>query len=66
MRRTCQRCNSRKWLRDAHALFQTAAYARLRGVLYFNLNKVCDWRVETVPGTLAEFTAMGADPAFQG
>jgi hypothetical protein len=54
------------WLNDARALLQTPAYARIRGVLYFDLNKACDWRVETVPGTLATFAAMGADPYFAG
>ena len=55
-----------QWLRDAQALLQTAPYARFKGVLYFDLNKACDWRVETVPGTLSTFTAMGADPYFKG
>jgi hypothetical protein len=55
-----------QWLRDARALMQTAPYARFKGILYFNLNKACDWRVETVPGTLSEFAAMGADPYYQG
>ncbi len=54
------------WLNDARALLQTAAYSRFRGVLYFNLNKACDWRVETVPNTLSTFAAMGADPYFAG
>jgi beta-mannanase len=55
-----------QWLRDARASLQTAPYARFRGVLYFDLNKACDWRIETVPGTLTEFTTMGKDPYFQG
>jgi hypothetical protein len=54
------------WLNDARALLQTPSYARFRGVLYFDLNKACDWRVETPPATLATFAAMGADPYFAG
>ena len=54
------------WLNDARALLQTPAYARFRGVLYFDLNKACDWRVENPPATLATFAAMGQDPYFAG
>jgi hypothetical protein len=55
-----------QWLKDTRALLQTAPYARFKGILYFDLNKSCDWRVETVPNTLTEFKTMGADPYFQG
>jgi len=54
------------WLNDARALLQTPAYARFKGVVYFDLNKACDWRVDTPPATLATFAAMGADPYFSG
>lgn len=54
------------WMNDARALLQTANYTRFRGVLYFDLNKACDWRVDNVPSTLAAFSAMGADPYFAG
>jgi hypothetical protein len=55
-----------QWISDAEALFKQPAYAGFKGVLYFDLNKACDWRVETVPSTLAAFAAMGADPYYSG
>jgi hypothetical protein len=55
-----------QWLNDADALFQQPGYEQYQGVLYFNLKKQCDWRVETVPGALAAFSAMGADPFYSG
>ena len=54
------------WLADAQALFQTPNYTRFKGILYFDLKRVCDWRVEFVPGTLAAFSTMGADPYYSG
>ena len=54
------------WLSDAQALFKTANYARFKGILYFDLNKACDWRLEPVPSALAAFSTMGADPFYSG
>jgi hypothetical protein len=54
------------WLNDARALLQTADYTRIRGVVYFDLNKACDWRVDAPAATLATFAAMGQDPYFSG
>ncbi len=55
-----------QWIADAQALFKTAPYSAYRGVMYFDLNKACDWRVETSPSALAAFAAMGADPYYSG
>ena len=54
------------WLNDAAALFQQPGYEQYRGILYFDLKKQCDWRLETVPDALAAFSAMGADPFYAG
>ncbi len=55
-----------QWLSDAGALFQQYGYEQYQGIVYFNLKKQCDWRIETVPGALAAFSAMGADPFYSG
>ena len=54
------------WIADAQALFQTAAYSRYAGVMYFNPEPNCDWRVETSCAALAAFEATGADPYDAG
>ncbi len=55
-----------QWIADAQALFQQPGYESYRGVLYYDLKKACDWRVETSPDTLAAFSTMGADPYYTG
>ena len=48
------------------ALFQQTGYEQYVGVLYFDLNKQCDWRVENDAPSLTAFSAMGADPFYSG
>ena len=55
-----------QWFADAQALFQQPGYEQYQGVVYFDLNKQCNWRVETPAGALAAFSAMGADPFYSG
>ncbi len=55
-----------QWITDAEALFQQPGYEQYQGVLYFDLKKQCDWRLEPVPDALTAFTAMGADPFYAG
>ena len=50
-----------QWITDAENLFTQTGYEQYQGVLYFDLVKQCDWRVETTPDALATFAAMGAD-----
>jgi hypothetical protein len=58
------------WLAAAHSLLQQSAYTQIVGVSYFNQVQSsvpnCDWPVESSTGATAAFTAMGADPDFQG
>ena len=55
-----------QWIADVEAMFTQPLYSRYRGVVYFDLKATCDWRLETVPATLAAFTTMGADPYYAG
>jgi hypothetical protein len=55
-----------QWLSDAESLFQKPGWEQYQGVLYFDLKKQCDWRVETTPDALAAFSTMGADAFYQG
>jgi mannan endo-1,4-beta-mannosidase len=42
------------WIREAHRQV-TASFPRVRAVVWFNLNKECDWRIESSPEALAAF-----------
>jgi Glycosyl hydrolase family 26 len=55
-----------QWISDAEALFQSPGYERFRGVLYYEQNRTCDWRVESTPDALAAFTTMGTDAYYSG
>jgi hypothetical protein len=55
-----------QWITDAENLFQQPGWEQYQGVLYFDLKKQCDWRVETVPGALSAFSTMGRDAFYQG
>jgi hypothetical protein len=54
------------WIQDAQNLFQQPGYEQYVGVLYFDLKKQCDWRVENDTPSLTAFSAMGADPFYSG
>lgn len=58
------------WITQAQAVLQQPAYAQIVGVAYFNQVQPslpnCDWPVESSTAATAAFTAMGADPYFQG
>ena len=55
-----------QWLTDAQNLFQQPGYGQYVGLLYFDLKKQCDWRVENDTPSLTAFKAMGADPFYSG
>jgi hypothetical protein len=55
-----------QWLSDAETLFQQPGYEQYVGVLYFDLKKQCDWRIENDTPSLTAFTTMGADPFYGG
>jgi hypothetical protein len=39
-------------------------FPAIKGVMYFDNDKLWDWRVDTTPSSLAAFRAMGLDPHF--
>lgn len=43
-----------RWLRDARAAV-ARDYSSIRGVVWFNVDKECDWRVDSSPESLAAF-----------
>jgi hypothetical protein len=55
-----------QWLTDAQNLFKQAGYEQYVGILYFDLKKQCDWRVENDTPSLNAFSAMGQDPFYSG
>jgi hypothetical protein len=55
-----------QWLNDAQALFQQPGYEQYVGIIYFDLKKQCDWRIENDTPSLTAFKAMGADPFYSG
>jgi len=42
------------WITEAHH-HVTASFPRVKAVVWFNLDKECDWRIESSPDTLAAF-----------
>jgi hypothetical protein len=51
-----------QWLRDAYAYLTAAG---VRGILYFNLNKKCDWAFYSASGQRNEgYKAAVTNPAF--
>jgi hypothetical protein len=55
-----------QWISDAQTLFETPPYSAYAGVMYYDLNKSCDWQLETSPEALTAFATMGADPYYSG
>ena len=55
-----------QWITAAQSLFKAPGYGRYAGVMYYDLKKACDWRVETSAAALAAFVSMGADPYYSG
>ena len=55
-----------QWLTDAGNLFQQPGYEQYVGILYFDLKKQCDWRIENDTPSLTAFSAMGADAFYSG
>ena len=52
------------WITDAANRMKTA-YPQLRALIWFNMNKETDWRVESSAGSLAAFkSAFVSSPAF--
>lgn len=55
------------WIAEAREALKDPKYAQLRGVLYFHRYRPgtpCTWYVDSTPGSLAAFAAMGADPFY--
>ncbi|MHB8792593.1 MAG: glycoside hydrolase family 26 protein [Thermoleophilia bacterium] len=48
--------NKAQWITDAFAMIPTR-FPRIVGVTWFNLNKECDWRVQSSPSALQAFRA---------
>ena len=48
-----------EWLQEARARLDED-YSRIRAVVWFNVNKECDWRVDASPETLAAFRSSWA------
>ncbi len=55
-----------QWLSDAQDLFKQPGYEQYVGLLYFDLNKQCDWRVENDTPSLTAMQSMAFDPFYSG
>lgn len=61
-----------QWITDARELFKRPSHSQFVGVSYFNSPHTgsnypdCDWWMDSTAASLAAFTAMGADPLYQG
>jgi len=52
------------WITDVFARMQDPAYSELRAFYWFQIDKECDWRVDSTPASLAAFKAAVADSYF--
>ncbi len=53
------------WISDAFAQIAGSAYPKIEAFYWFNINKECDWRINSSPESLAAFqTAIQDDPPF--
>ena len=50
-----------RWIRDSYA-HATVSYPRLKTIVWFNLDKECDWRIESSKASLAAFQHSWACP----
>ena len=52
------------WITNVFARMQDPAYSELRAFYWFQIDKECDWRVDSTPASLAAFRSAIADPYF--
>ena len=52
------------WMAQMRNDMKSPAYKNVKAVVYFNVNKECNWRVDSSPSSLAAYKAMGADSYF--
>lgn len=52
------------WITNASERMQSSDYAQVQAFYWFNINKECDWRVNSSPQSLSAFQASMTSPYF--
>ncbi|HXU70480.1 MAG TPA: glycosyl hydrolase [Polyangia bacterium] len=55
--------NKAAWIDDMHAQLKTT-FTGIKAVVWFDINKETDWRIDSSPTALAAYQAMALDPYF--
>lgn len=55
--------NKAAWIDDMHQQLKTT-FTAIKAVVWFDINKETDWRIDSSPPTLAAYRAMALDPYF--
>ena len=55
--------NKAAWIDDMHQQLKTT-FTGIKAVVWFDINKETDWRIDSSPPTLAAYQAMALDPYF--
>lgn len=58
----CEGAVKPAWITDAFSNLTSTGYSKVGASYWFNINKECDWRVNSSPGSLAAFQAAISDP----
>jgi len=55
--------NKAAWIDDMHQALKTK-FTGIKAIVWFDINKETDWRIDSTPPTLAAYRSMALDPYF--